>query len=155
MINNNRGFIMVLTMIVLVVLTVLGIGGLMISGFQQDIAGRLRCRMNSLQCADAGRAIVLSRYQRPSEIMNYPFPLIVDTSIPGVCDVIFSGHLPDIRTEAGNISTYGVRGGGFCTNNVGCESGPGGGGANYVTTVVARAENCSPVEVEFAVNVGF
>jgi Tfp pilus assembly protein PilX len=151
--NNKKGFIMVLTMVVLVVLTVMGIGGLMLSGFQQDIAGRLRCRMKSLQCAETGKAMMFSRFNaRVETIASFPFPAQINTTIPGVCQLIISGHLPDTRTDTVSLSLTGSATMHACTNNVGCQEALGGGGKNYISTIVGQAENCEPVEIEVGVN---
>ncbi len=146
---NERGFIMVMSMVTLVVLTVMGVGGLMISGFQNDIARRVRCHTSSLQCAEIGEAMIMARYDPH---LKSSFPALLDISVPTSCRAIFIGHLEDQRdTNASGV--VGTLSDILCTNNVGCEK---AAGVNYYRTyLVAQAENCQPVEIEFVVGASF
>lgn len=150
--TNQNGFVMVMSMVTLLIITVMGIGGLMITGFQQDTAGRLRCRSNSLRCAEIGKSMILGRYNPHVDTGSFPFPSLVDTSLPTACSAIFVGHLMDRRDPSASEEIGWIKDL-VCTNNVGCKKSTGGN--FYRTTIVAQAENCSPVEIEFIVNTAF
>lgn len=149
---NQKGFVMVMSMVTLLIMTVMGIGGLMITGFQQDIAGRFRCRNSSLRCAEIGKSLILSKYNPHVNIGTFPFPTLLDTSVPTACSAVFVGHLMDKRDPDASKTLKSIKDL-VCTNNVGCDKSTGGN--FYRTTMVAQAENCSPVEVEFVVNTAF
>lgn len=148
---NEKGFIMVLSMIVLMALTVMGVGGLMIAGFQHDISGRMRCRVNSLHCAEIGKQMTLSRFNPNINTQAFPFPTVLNTASPGLCEVILMGHLPNQASPTGmepvSIGSKAIT----CTNNVGCGDEPGGDVSDYRTTIVGQAVNCEPVEVEMVI----
>ena len=145
--KKEKGFVMMVTMVLLVVLTVLGLGAITMSGFQMDISSAVSSRSSSFQCAETGRLLLLSQFEitSPSTQLN--------TAVKGLCGKIFSGHMPSGIKEIKRmlpLTEGGATGVMFCGNSIGCVNSSGN---NYLVTVVGENYKGQQTEIEFIVNV--
>lgn len=146
--KNEKGIMLVTTMILLVVLTLMAVGALTISGWESPLSNPIMCRTASLQCTELAKTIVVNGYL-PGQTT---IPILNETNVGGVIYRLYSGHIPNTVGPMYNKAT-GVAGSGgsgwvFCTNDTGCNP---SGGTPYGSSVVCEVENCQPIEIEYII----
>lgn len=87
--KDNKGFVMVITLVLLAVLTIMGIAGITISGFQLNSAGATVLHNKLQECAQTGINYILSQSKGigGNLTVSYTTPIITVTNMK-----VLAGH---------------------------------------------------------------